>query len=131
VKHGLTLGGNELGLYDYLAFAAIIVVAAGLLLFAVFMLGLPGRLAFARKHPEAEAVNLMGWAGFVAVLPWFQALVWALKPTDVVDVRRFPREEQAALREEQARLPGKPMPEEKPPAAPVPPTPATGRSEKS
>jgi len=113
-----TLGGNELGLYDYLAFAAVFVAGAGILAFAVFMLGLPGRLAIARKHPEAEAVNLMGWAGFVAVVPWFQALVWAFKPTDVVDVRRFPRQEQAAEREELARLSGKALPEEKPPATP-------------
>jgi len=30
-------------------------------------LGLPGRIAIARRHPEAEAVNLMGAVGFMAV----------------------------------------------------------------
>jgi hypothetical protein len=37
--------------------------------------GLAGRIAIARKHPEAEAVNLMGWAGFLAIVPWIKALV--------------------------------------------------------
>jgi hypothetical protein len=120
----VTVGGNELGLYDYLAFLAIAVAVAGTLSFAVFMLGLPGRLAIARKHPEAEAVNVMGWAGFLAVVPWMQAFIWAFKPTDVVDVRRFPRQEQEAEREELARLAGKPQapPSASPPPA-VPPAP--------
>jgi len=113
----LTVGGNELGLYDYLAFLAIFVVVAGTVGLAVFMLGLPGRIAIARKHPEAEAVNVMGWAGFLAVVPWMQAFLWAFKPTDVVDVRRFPRQEQEAEREELGRLAGKPEPD----GTPLPP----------
>jgi len=130
MKHALalTVGGNELGLYDYLAFVVVAVCVAGFLALAVFMLGLPGRLAIARKHPDAEAVNVMGWVGFLAVVPWIQAFMWAFKPTDVVDVRRFPRQEQAAEREELARLAGKPLPEEKP--APLGP-PTAGGPEKS
>ena len=65
-----TLGGNPLGLYDVLAFVAVAIAGLVVVLaFAVFVLGLPGRLAIARKHPEAEAVNLMGWAGFFAICP--------------------------------------------------------------
>jgi hypothetical protein len=119
----LTVGGNELGLYDYLAFLAIFVVVAGTLASVVFMLGLPGRIAIARKHPEAEAVNVMGWAGFLAVVPWMQAFLWAFKPTDVIDVRRFPRQEQEAEREDLARLSGKASRDEKPLAPPSPPLP--------
>lgn len=127
-----TLGGNPLGLYDVLAFAAVFIAGVVILAFAVFMLGLPGRLAIARKHPEAEAVNLMGWAGFFAVFPWFQALIWAFKPTDVIDVRRFPREEQAAEQEEQARITDKPVPDEKPPpSAGPPPARPVGKSDES
>lgn len=119
----LTIGGNELGLYDYLAFVAIAVCVLGFLGLAVFMLGLPGRVAIARKHPDAEAVNIMGWVGFLAVVPWMQAFLWAFKPTDVVDVRRFPRQEQEAEREDLARLAGKTLPDEKPPAPPPSPLP--------
>jgi hypothetical protein len=40
---------------------------------------------------------------FPTVYPWVQAFIWAFKPTDVVDIRRFPRQEAAALRMESAR----------------------------
>jgi hypothetical protein len=48
---------------------------------AVLVLGLPGRIAIARHHPEAEAVYLMGWVGFLAIVPWIQAFIWAFKPS--------------------------------------------------
>jgi len=44
-------------------------------------------------------------------VPWINALIWAFKPTDVIDVRRFPRQEQAAIDEEINRLKGKPASE--------------------
>src|SRR5271169_5442055 len=70
-----TLLGFRVGFWDYVTFAAIaFLVLAGLGL-AVFVLGLPGRIAIARNHPEADAVNLMGWVGFVAIVPWVQALI--------------------------------------------------------
>jgi hypothetical protein len=31
---------------------------------------------------EADAIYLMGWVGFLAVVPWIQALIWAFKPTE-------------------------------------------------
>ena len=68
-----------------------VLVAFGLAL-AVFVLGLPGRIAIARNHPEAEAVYLMGWVGFLAVVPWVQALAWAFRPTMAIDVRYLPQE---------------------------------------
>jgi hypothetical protein len=92
---------------------------------------LPGRIAIARKHPDADAINTMGWLGFLAVVPWMQAFMWAFKPTDVVDIRYFPRQEQQNIGEEIARLSGKPDPEKKlePPGAkqiePQPPGPTS------
>ena len=83
--------------------------------FGVWLAGLPGRIAMARNHPEAEAVKLLGWAGLLpTIYPWVQAFIWAYKPTDVVDIRRFPREEARATEEEIARLrgaPSKPAPQ--------------------
>lgn len=78
-------------------------VFGGLAVFA-WILGLPGRIAVARNHPEAEAVYTMGWAGFLAVIPWINAFIWAFKPTDVVDIRRFPDEEAEAIKRDLARL---------------------------
>ena len=78
-------------------------VIGGLAAFA-WLLGLPGRIAVARNHPEAEAVYAMGWAGFLAVIPWINAFIWAFKPTDVVDIRRFPDEEAEAIKRDIAKL---------------------------
>ena len=107
------LVGFHVGFWDYAAFAALFVIGVAFLAAVMFILGLPGRIAIARKHPEADAVNLMGWVGFMAIVPWIQALIWAFKPTDVVDLRRFPKEEQRETDAMIARLSGK-----EPPAQP-------------
>jgi len=103
--------GFKLDGWDYLAFATITLIGACFLLLLIFLLGLPGRIAVSRKHPEAEAVNLMGYAGFLAVVPWIQALIWAFKPTDVVDIRNFPEAERRLIADELARMTGKAEPE--------------------
>ena len=99
--------GFDLTFWDYLTFATLFAAAICAVVIFVWIAGLPGRIAMARKHPEAEAVNLMGWAGILPVVPWIQAFIWAFKPTDVVDIRRFPREEARAIDEDMARLQGK------------------------
>jgi len=100
----------HLDYWDYLTFASLIIVGAACGGAALLVLGLPGRIAIARKHPDADAVNLMGWVGVRAIVPWINALIWAFKPTDVIDIRRFPRQEQAAIDEDIMRLKGKPAP---------------------
>src|SRR5208337_3810956 len=99
--------GFRLDFWDYATFAAIAVIVFAALGLAVFVLGLPGRIAIARNHPEADAVNLMGWVGFVAIVPWIQALIWAFKPTDVIDIRNLPEAERRETQEVIARLKGK------------------------
>src|SRR5271166_4178743 len=102
--------GFRLDFWDYATFAAISVIVFAALGLAVFVLGLPGRIAVARNHPEADAVNLMGWVGFVAVVPWIQALIWAFKPTTVIDIRYLPRDELRETDAMIARLKGKAAP---------------------
>lgn len=102
--------GFHVDFWDYATFAALFIIGAALGGVVLLILGLPGKIAIARKHPEADAVNLMGWVGFLGVVPWIQALIWSIKPTDVIDIRRFPREEQAAIEEDILRLKGKPAP---------------------
>jgi hypothetical protein len=126
--------GFELDFWDYATFiTAALAGAAGLLIY-IWIAGLPGRIAIARKHPDAEAVKLMGWAGLLpTILPWVQAFIWAFKPTDIVDIRRFPKEEARAIEEDIARMtddPRKPRKRAKTPDpassardAPAPPTP--------
>ena len=65
-----TLLGFQISGWDYLTFLVIFIIGVAFLAFVIFFLGLPGRIAIARNHPEADAVNAMGWAGFLAVVPW-------------------------------------------------------------
>jgi len=118
--------GFDLDIWDYLTFLTLLLVVASGVALWVWLAGLPGRIAIARKHPEAEAVKLLGYAGLLpTVYPWVQAFIWAFKPTEVVDVRRFPRDEARALDEDIARLKGnaKPAPE---PRDGAPPSGETG-----
>lgn len=94
--------GFSLDFWDYATFAVLFFLAAAALTAAVLLLGLPGRIARSRKHPDADAVNVMGWAGGLAVVPWIQAFIWAFKPTTVIDIRRFPHEEQEAIKSKAA-----------------------------
>ena len=101
--------GFDLDLWDYLTFLTLMLCVVALIATWLFLAGLPGRIALARKHPEAEAVKYLGYAGLLpTVYPWMQALIWAFKPTDIVDIRRFPREEAIETDREIARLRGLP-----------------------
>jgi hypothetical protein len=101
--------GFELDFWDYATFATLMLCVLALGLVWLFLAGLPGRIALQRKHPEAEAVKYLGYAGLLpTVYPWMQALIWAFKPTDIVDIRRFPREEALETEKEIARLRGTP-----------------------
>jgi hypothetical protein len=116
-----SLLGFSLDGWDYATFAAMAIIGAGFLGLLALILGLPGRIAIARRHPEAEAVNIMGWLGFLGVVPWVQAFIWSLKPTNVVDIRNLPRDTRRATDEEIARLTGKPEPGPSPAAPPAQP----------
>jgi hypothetical protein len=110
--------GFQVGFWDYATFVVLFILVAASLAVAVFVLGLPGRIAIARKHPEADAVYLMGWIGFLAVVPWIQALGWAFKPTTVIDVRNLPKEERIETDAMIAKLTGKASPTPAPPKTP-------------
>ena len=98
--------GFKLDVWDYLTFVVILALVGAFLTIAVYVLGLPGRIGIARKNPDADAINMMGWWGFLAIVPWMQAFMWAFKPTDVVDIRYFPKQEQQNIQEMLARLRG-------------------------
>lgn len=67
--------GFPLDAWDYATFASLFVIGAAFIVLIYLILGLPGRIAIARRHPEAEVVNMMGWLGFIAVVPWVQAFI--------------------------------------------------------
>jgi hypothetical protein len=44
----------------------------------IYKLGsLPGAIARARAHPQAEAIAVCGWMGIVTIVLWPVAMVWA------------------------------------------------------
>ena len=96
--------GFELDFWDYATFAVFGMAGFAGVMIYIWVAGLPGRIALARNHPEAEAVKIMGWAGLLpTILPWIQAFIWAFKPSDIVDIRRLPKAEARALAEERAQ----------------------------
>ncbi|MEJ2238546.1 MAG: DUF3302 domain-containing protein [Gemmatimonadales bacterium] len=101
------LVGFQLDGWDYLTFGALLLCMVIFVGFLIWLAGLPGRIAIARKHPDAEAVMVMGYLGFVPIVPWIHAFIWAFKPTDIVDIRRYPAAEATAIDEEIARLSGR------------------------
>jgi len=54
--------GFELDFWDYVTFATLFLSVGAGIVFWLFLAGLPGRIALARKHPEAEAVKYLGYA---------------------------------------------------------------------
>jgi hypothetical protein len=120
--------GFQIDFWDYATFLSLFVIVAAGLGAVVFILGLPGRIAIARRHPEAEAVYLMGWIGFLAVVPWIQALMWAFKPTDVIDVRHLPRQTEHETEAMIARLRGQ-APSPQAPSPQTPPAEPPGRGQ--
>jgi hypothetical protein len=62
----------------------VILVLLLLLLIGIFvkLATLPGQTAIQRGHPQAEAINVLGWVGLLlGVAPWLVALIWAyVKP---------------------------------------------------
>ena len=60
--------GFDLDLWDYLTFLTLMLCVVALILTWLFLAGLPGRIALARKHPEAEDHNLPSSAPWTGVL---------------------------------------------------------------
>ena len=54
-------------------------VLVAFVIFLVVKLGpLPGNIARKRGHPQADAINVLGWIGVVTLgLAWPLALIWA------------------------------------------------------
>jgi hypothetical protein len=60
-----------------LALILLFAMAAVAAVVAVYLAMAPGRIAKRRGHPQADAVNLLGWLGLPTGVLWVAAIVWA------------------------------------------------------
>ena len=63
---------------DAFALLVLLVLVATAIWLFVIIGRIPGRIARAASHPQAAAINLLGWFGLAAGgLGWVVALIWA------------------------------------------------------
>lgn len=63
---------------DYFAWIVLIVLVFAALAIWIVLARLPGKIAKDRGHPQADAINVAGWLGALALgIFWPFALVWA------------------------------------------------------
>ncbi len=60
------------------SFVILVVLATVAIVIFVELATIPGRKARERKHPQADAINILGWLGLpTGGLGWVIALTWA------------------------------------------------------
>ena len=60
------------------ALIVLAVLCAAAIWLIVVIGNIPGNMARASQHPQAEAINILAWIGVLTLgLGWFIALVWA------------------------------------------------------
>ena len=65
-------------LLNYFALAVLLILATAAVVIWVLLGIMPGRIARARNHPQADAINVCGWWGVITIgllLPL--AYIWA------------------------------------------------------
>ena len=67
---------------DIFALIVLLVLCAVAIWLVVLIGNIPGNIARAAEHPQAEAISYLAWIGLLTMgVGWFIALVWAkLKP---------------------------------------------------
>ncbi len=75
---------------SFVGFAILVLLVLIVIWIFVKLAALPGQTATERGHPQAEAINVLGWVGLLlGVAPWLVALVCAyMKP--VAENQRSP-----------------------------------------
>lgn len=75
---GSAIGGaNDGGAVLGVLVAIMLIVTLPALALWIWLGGLPGRIAHARRHANADAIRLCGFVGMVFPVAWIVAIVWA------------------------------------------------------
>ncbi|MFT6286129.1 MAG: hypothetical protein ACJAYC_000010 [Halieaceae bacterium] len=60
------------------ALIVLLVILAVVIWIVVTLGAMPGKIAVQKQHPQAAAINVLGWIGIVTLgVGWFVAIVWA------------------------------------------------------
>ncbi len=60
------------------SFVTLVVLAVIAAVIFLELAAMPGKKARERGHPQADAINILGWIGLlIGGVPWVVALVWA------------------------------------------------------
>jgi len=70
-----------LGIFSLIVLTTLVVTLIAII---VWLAMLPGKIAFQREHPQAEAIRMAGWLGIVTGIVWILALIWAYTSFGVV-----------------------------------------------
>jgi hypothetical protein len=63
---------------DIFALVVMAILIAFVIFLAVKLGPMPGNIARKRGHPQADAINVLGWIGVITLgLAWPLALIWA------------------------------------------------------
>lgn len=63
---------------DYFAWFVFLSIVVSIVAAFVALAQLPGKIAAARNHPQADAINAAGWLGLLTVgVVWVLAMIWA------------------------------------------------------
>jgi hypothetical protein len=63
---------------EIFALIVLFVLIAAAIALVVLIGNIPGNMARAANHPQAEAISMLGWIGLLTLgVGWFVALVWA------------------------------------------------------
>lgn len=91
---------------DIFALVVLFILVATAIWLFVIIGRIPGRIAAEAEHPQAAAINLLGWFGLAAGgLGWVIALIWAKTTpsnTRALEVRIEALEAKLAARDAQA-----------------------------
>jgi len=63
-----------MGIFALIVLTCLVAATIGVV---VWLAMLPGKIAFKREHPQAEAIRMAGWLGILTGIVWILALIWA------------------------------------------------------
>ena len=68
-----------------IGFVILVILAMVVAVIYIGLASMPGKTARKRGHPQADAINMLGWIGLlIGVLPWLVAMVWSrMRPLQI------------------------------------------------